>query len=127
MPARRNGIKYLLMKHHDWNKVQHEQLNAHVGRKVVHLENMTIALIDIRKHAAVPEHHHVHEQVSMVQKGALKFRVDGREQIVREGEFLRIPPHAPHSVEALEDSLVLDIFAPVREDWIRGDDAYLRG
>jgi hypothetical protein len=30
-------------------------------------------------------------------------------------------------VEALEDSLVLDVFAPRREDWLRGDDAYLRG
>jgi len=30
-------------------------------------------------------------------------------------------------VEALEDSLAVDVFSPVREDWIRGDDAYLRG
>jgi quercetin dioxygenase-like cupin family protein len=39
---------------------------------------------------------------------------------------LAIPPHAPHEVEALEDTVVLDIFTPAREDWIRGDDAYLR-
>jgi len=29
-------------------------------------------------------------------------------------------------VEALEDSLAVDLFSPPREDWIRGDDAYLR-
>jgi hypothetical protein len=29
-------------------------------------------------------------------------------------------------VEALEDTIVIDVFAPVREDWVRGDDAYLR-
>jgi hypothetical protein len=33
----------------------------------------------------------------------------------------------PHRAEALDDSLVLDVFSPVREDWRRGDDAYLRG
>jgi quercetin dioxygenase-like cupin family protein len=33
----------------------------------------------------------------------------------------------PHGVEALEDSVVVDVFSPAREDWIRGDDAYLRG
>jgi hypothetical protein len=33
----------------------------------------------------------------------------------------------PHRVDALEDAVVLDVFAPRREDWLRGDDAYLRG
>jgi hypothetical protein len=32
----------------------------------------------------------------------------------------------PHAAEALEDSVALDLFSPVREDWLRGDDAYLR-
>ena len=40
--------------------------------------------------------------------------------------MLVIPPHMPHKVEALEDTDVTDIFSPVREDWLRGDDAYLR-
>ena len=42
------------------------------------------------------------------------------------GDSLQIPSNAPHSVEALEDSVAVDLFSPVREDWIRGDDAYLR-
>ena len=41
--------------------------------------------------------------------------------------MVAIPPNAPHLVEALEDSLATDLFSPIREDWIRGDDAYLRG
>jgi quercetin dioxygenase-like cupin family protein len=40
---------------------------------------------------------------------------------------MQIPPDAPHRVEALEDSVAIDLFAPPRLDWIRGDDAYLRG
>ena len=46
--------------------------------------------------------------------------------MLRAGEMLEIPPHVPHSVEALEDSVAVDLFAPVREDWRRGADAYLR-
>ena len=114
------------MRLHDWNSLPKEQLNPRVSRKVVHLENLTLAQIGLRKHALVPQHSHVHEQVSMVQQGAVKFHVDGREQIVHAGEFLAIPPRAPHSVEALEDSIVVDVFSPVREDWIRGEDSYLR-
>jgi quercetin dioxygenase-like cupin family protein len=46
---------------------------------------------------------------------------------VRAGEVLTIPPNLPHSALALEDTLVLDIFSPPRQDWLDGDDAYLRG
>ena len=46
---------------------------------------------------------------------------------MRAGEILCIPPHVPHEVIALEDSVALDIFNPPRQDWIDGDDAYLRG
>jgi quercetin dioxygenase-like cupin family protein len=115
------------MEHYDWNKLAEEQLNPHVSRKVIHTRNMTIARLHLRQGARVPEHSHVHEQVSMVERGAMKFLIDGREQIVRAGEALAIPPHAPHGVEVLEDALVIDVFSPAREDWIRGDDAYLRG
>jgi quercetin dioxygenase-like cupin family protein len=46
--------------------------------------------------------------------------------IVKAGETLRIPPNVPHSAEALEDSVATDLFSPPRQDWINGDDAYLR-
>jgi quercetin dioxygenase-like cupin family protein len=50
----------------------------------------------------------------------------GESFVVRAGEVLVIPPDMPHRVEALEESLATDLFTPAREDWIRGDDAYLR-
>jgi quercetin dioxygenase-like cupin family protein len=48
------------------------------------------------------------------------------DQVVGAGESLVIPPNVPHGVVALEDTLVTDVFTPRREDWIAGDDAYLR-
>ena len=109
-----------------WEKLETEQLNPHLGRKVIHGQNLTIARLELRKGGVVPEHSHINEQVSMVQTGALKFVSNGREHVVRAGECLTIPPNVPHRVDVLEDSLVVDIFSPAREDWIRGDDAYLR-
>ena len=55
----------------------------------------------------------------MVEKGALKFAIEGRQQVVRGGESLVIPPHVPHAVIALEDTVVMDIFSPSRDDWPR--------
>jgi quercetin dioxygenase-like cupin family protein len=103
-----------------------EQMSARISRKVVHGANLTIARLELQKYAVVPEHSHPNEQMCTVERGALKFVSGGREQIVRAGESLIIPPNEPHLVEALEDSIAVDVFAPVREDWIRGDDAYLR-
>jgi quercetin dioxygenase-like cupin family protein len=114
------------MELYGWNRLEQEQMNPRVGRKVIHCANMTIARLELQKHATVPEHSHINEQVTMVERGALKFFIEGREQIVRTGEVLTIPPNAPHSVEVLEDSVVVDVFSPPRVDWIRGDDAYLR-
>ena len=114
------------MELYDWNQLPAERMNPLVVRKVLHTQHMTIARLNIRKGAVVPEHSHVNEQVSSVERGALKFFIDGGETLVHAGETLVIPPHMPHKVEAIEDTDVTDIFSPVREDWIRGDDAYLR-
>ena len=111
---------------YNWNQLDQEQLNPRVGRKCIHGSNMTIARLHLMKHAFVPEHSHLNEQVSMVEQGALRFLFDGREQIVRAGEVLVIPPNVPHAAEALEDTTVVDVFSPPREDWVRGDDSYLR-
>jgi len=114
------------MKLQAWDTVNSEQMNPDLSRKVIHGQNVTIARIELRKGGVVPEHSHINEQVSMVQSGAIRFVCGGREQIVRAGECLTMPPNVPHRVEVLEDSIVVDVFSPAREDWIRGDDAYLR-
>lgn len=114
------------MELNDWNGLEREQMNAQITRRVIHTAHMTIARLEMQKDAVVAEHSHVNEQVTMVERGALKFFIEGGERIVRAGEVLTIPPHAPHGVEVLEDSVVVDVFSPPRDDWKRGDDAYLR-
>ena len=110
-----------------WAEVEREQMNPLVTRQMIHGERMTVSRLELRKGALVPLHSHPNEQISLVESGRLRFVVDGVEAVVSAGEALQIPPYAPHEVEALENSLAVDLFSPVREDWIRGDDAYLRG
>jgi quercetin dioxygenase-like cupin family protein len=114
------------MTQYDWNSMPAEQLNPQITRRVVHTENLTIARLQIAKDAVVPEHSHVNEQVATVERGALKFQIGGHDVVLRDGQSLAIPSNVPHSVVALEDTTVMDIFSPRREDWLRGDDAYLR-
>jgi quercetin dioxygenase-like cupin family protein len=114
------------MKLYNWEELPAEQMNALIVRKVIHTGQMTIARLNIQKDAIVPEHSHINEQVANVERGSLLFHIGGEDQVVGAGESLVIPPNVPHAVVALEDTVVTDVFTPRREDWISGDDAYLR-
>jgi len=113
-------------KHYRWTDIEPEPLNPLITRQYVVGANTMLARIVLKKGPRVPMHQHFHEQISHVVAGALNFLVDGKEGAVRAGEILTIPPDVPHEVAALEDSVALDIFNPPRQDWIDGDDAYLR-
>lgn len=115
------------MQLYEWTQIEKEQLNPRAARQVIHGDTMTVARLYLVKGCFVPEHSHHNEQISMLEAGSLRFVIGGKEQIVKAGEVLRIPPHIPHSAEALEDSIAVDLFSPPREDWRRGEDAYLRG
>jgi quercetin dioxygenase-like cupin family protein len=114
------------MVHYQWDKVEKEKLNPSLARQVIHGETMTVARMYVDKGCLVPEHQHHNEQISIMEQGSAKFVLAGVERVIKAGEVVRIPPNVPHRVEALEDCVVLDLFSPRRDDWIRGDDSYLR-
>ena len=114
------------MQHLAWEIVNKEVLNDKLWRKLVTGEKAMAAQLGLAKGCVVPLHHHESEQISMVMQGALKFDVGGREVVVRAGEVLVIPPNIPHSALAIEDSIAIDVFSPIRQDWLDGSDKYLR-
>jgi quercetin dioxygenase-like cupin family protein len=112
---------------HEWASAPIEWLSESVGRQMIHTETMTLARVTLRRGAVVPAHEHPNEQIATVLEGRVRFTVDGEERVLEAGTTVPLAANVPHEVEALVDSVVLDVFSPVREDWIRGDDAYLRG
>ena len=117
--------------HLAWNAIPSEQLNPLLSRQFVHGEQAMLSRIQLKKGCIVPRHSHSNEQIVFILSGALRFSVgeegSAQDYVVRGGEVLVIPGNVPHLAEALEDTDNLDIFAPPRQDWISGDDAYLRG
>ena len=112
-----------------WKNLPVEELKPGLGRNWVNGEQGMLAQIYFDKGVTVPKHSHHNEQFAYVLKGALLFRIgddQSEEVVVRAGEVLHIPSNVPHSAEALEDTLDLDVFVPSREDWLTGDDDYLR-
>ncbi|GAC1609960.1 MAG: cupin domain-containing protein [Myxococcales bacterium] len=114
---------------HRWDSMPREELSPEIGRRMITGDRMMIAHIYLKKGSVVPVHHHDNEQITYVLEGALRFRLGakGDQQVdVRAGEVLHIPSNLPHTAEALEDTLDVDIFDPPRQDWLDGSDSYLR-
>jgi quercetin dioxygenase-like cupin family protein len=116
-----------IMEHYTWDEMEKEVLSDTIARKIITGEKAMVAQVFLAKGAVVPEHHHESEQITYILEGALQFEIEGQLIVVGKGQVLRIPSHVPHKAVALEDTLDLDIFSPIRQDWIAKDDKYLRG
>jgi unsaturated pyranuronate lyase len=111
---------------HRWNDITEEQINPLIARRFITAERLTLARFELKRGSVVPQHAHENEQVSYIVSGALKFIVDGGDVVVRAGEVLQIPPNVPHAAEAIEDTLAIDVFTPVRQDWVDRTDTYFQ-
>src|SRR5438477_13030713 len=114
------------MEYVAWESVPLEMMSDMIARKVISGDKVMMAQVFLRKDGVVPEHHHESEQITYILEGALKFELEGREVVVRQGEVLHIPSNVPHRAVALEDTVDLDIFSPIRHDWLAKTDEYLR-
>ncbi len=105
------------MDAYSWDHVLKEEVAPGIERQVIHTPSMTILRLSFKQGAIVATHSHIHEQVSMLINGKMRFLLDGEEKLSQAGDVLRIPSNIPHSAEALEDALLIDIFTPARTDW----------
>ncbi len=76
--------------------------------------------VTAKKGSLGPIHGHPHEQTSYIVKGSFKFNLDGEEKLLEKGDSVYIPPNVDHGCIALEDdSVILDVFTPQREDFLK--------
>src|SRR5215470_14605948 len=115
------------MEYQTWESVPLEVMSDMIARKIISGDKAMVAQVFLAKGAVVPEHHHESEQITYILEGALEFEIGGKRIVVGKGQVLRIPSNVPHMAVALEDTLDLDIFSPIRHDWLKKDDQYLRG
>jgi quercetin dioxygenase-like cupin family protein len=114
------------LTHVRWSEVAAEPLTDAIRRRYINTGRMTIARFELSRGGVVPRHSHEHEQVTTVLSGALKFVTPGAEVTVRQSESITIAPWVEHRVDVLEDTVVIDVFCPVRQDWVTKADDYFK-
>jgi quercetin dioxygenase-like cupin family protein len=111
---------------HRWDEIALEKVTEMLSRKIVTGDREMLAQVYLKAGCIVPMHAHESEQMTYILQGALRFLVDGEDITVREGEVLHIPSQIPHQAEALDDTFSLDVFSPIRQDWLEHTDDYFQ-
>ena len=113
-----------LVRLYRWDEIALEKVTEMISRKIITGEREMVTQIYLKRGALVPMHSHESEQMTYVLQGGLRFLINGEEITVREGEVLHIPSWVPHQAEAIDDTFEMDIFSPIRQDWLDGTDSY---
>jgi quercetin dioxygenase-like cupin family protein len=114
------------MKIHTWEEMKEDIMNPLAGRKALHGEGITLARFRFDKGNVVAVHKHINDQITTVQSGSVRMTCGDEEFVLKAGEMVHVPPNVPHGNVALEDTVIIELFSPIRSDWITGDDSYLR-
>jgi quercetin dioxygenase-like cupin family protein len=86
--------------------------------RAVEGERLTMAVVELAPNAVSPAHHHENEQLGFVIAGSIAMRIGTEERELNPGDTYNIPSDVSHDAVAGPDgATVVDVFAPVREDW----------
>jgi quercetin dioxygenase-like cupin family protein len=113
----------------NWDEVPVEEVNSSMSRKIVWGEKLMIARIKFKNGFVVPLHHHIHEQVTQVISGKMRFWFGANKEQTMDlnpGDVVVIPSELPHEALMIGEVEEIDTWAPPRQDWLDKTDNYLR-
>ena len=87
-------------------------------KALTHGDNTLLCEFKLKKGAVIPEHQHPQEQTGYLVRGALRFFGEGGEATVKPGYSWCFKGGVKHGAEVLEDSVVIEVFSPVRQDYL---------
>jgi quercetin dioxygenase-like cupin family protein len=106
-------------QHLNWGNITVEHPAEGIERQMVVGERIMIVRFRFVPFLVTPEHTHMHEQMSLVVSGRVRFFVEGEERIASPGDILHFPPNCLHGATMMDEEVVLiDIFSPIREDFL---------
>jgi quercetin dioxygenase-like cupin family protein len=100
--------------------IPEEQITDKITRRVVAGEKGMMVWWSIKAGAHAAAHSHPHEQILWMLKGKMEFRIGSDRRVLNPGEVAVIPGGVEHEGWFREDTEVVDIFAPPREDFLNG-------
>lgn len=105
--------------HTDWTSVPVEQLDEGIQRQMIVGEKVMICRLRFAPNVVTPAHDHPHEQMTLVERGRVLFTIGDEQRIAKAGDVLHFPSGMWHGATMLDEEVILvDIFSPIREDFL---------
>ena len=105
------------MRLENLHEIQEKEMFPGYHGELFHGEQLSWAFWRVDEGSAVPEHHHIHEQMMHVISGRFEFTLNGITKICEAGDIIHIPSNQVHSGKALTDCVLMDVFSPARDDY----------
>ena len=97
-----------------------EDAGEGVRRKILGFDNdLMHVLVEFKKGSEGYVHKHPHKQISYLVRGSFEVNIGGEKKVQKTGDVFMIEPNIEHGVIALEDSALIDVFNPHREDFLK--------
>jgi quercetin dioxygenase-like cupin family protein len=110
-----------VFQHLNWADVPVEKLGEGIERQMFVGQNLMICRLRFAPFVVTAEHDHPHEQMSIVEQGRVRFFIEGTEVIGGPGDVFQFPANCWHGATMMDEEVVLiDIFTPVRQDFLEG-------
>jgi len=81
-------------------------------------DKMMLVKVEFKEHSIGYEHAHYHSQCTYVASGVFEFIIEGEKKIIKKGDGVYIAPNLTHGTKCLEAGVLIDVFSPIREDFI---------
>lgn len=109
----------IAFQHRDWATIPVERIGEGIERQMVWGSQLMVCRLRFAPRVVTAVHSHPHEQITLVERGRVVFTVDGQQRRSSAGDVLHFPPHCEHGATMLDEEVVLvDIFSPIREDFL---------
>ena len=103
----------------DWTTIQSEAIAEGIARQMMWGDRVMVCRLTFAPGVVTAVHSHPHEQIAMVERGRVRFTVDGRDYLASPGDILHFRSGCEHGATILDEgAVVIDIFSPVREDFL---------
>lgn len=101
------------------SSLEWEQVSELVQRKIMAYDaSLMLVKAAFQKGGVGPIHHHYHSQITHIESGVFAVTIGDETKTLKAGDSYYIPPNVPHGATALEAGLLIDVFSPMREDFV---------
>lgn len=105
--------------HIEDNSIEWEQMSEKVKRKIMcYDDKIMLVKVHFQKGGIGPVHKHHHSQTTYIESGVFEVEIGGTKKILKGGDSFYIPGDVMHGAVTLEEGILIDVFSPMREDFL---------